>query len=98
MYHISLTHVSPQFDLTRRTGLMMIIALVATLGLIILIVVMLFTQIRVLQAVIALIGTLLISMVYIPKNINFSIILISTFVIYSQRFPHDNQKLPSIYQ
>ncbi|XP_031777724.1 protein lifeguard 2-like isoform X1 [Nasonia vitripennis] len=51
-----------QFDLTRRAGLMLIVSLVATVGLLIMIIVLNFTHIRGLQVAISIAGTLLLSM------------------------------------
>lgn len=56
-----------QFDLTMRTGLMTIIGLVGIIALFVMVMVSIFMYIKTLHIIIAIIGTLLVSMV----NINF---------------------------
>ena len=54
-----------QFDLTMRTGVLMIIGLASIASIIVILIVLLFTYIKVLHVVISVIGMVLLSMVNI---------------------------------
>lgn len=64
-YYYLILMTQPQFDLTMRPGLMLIIGLVAIVAIFTVLIILLFTHIMVLRLVIAIIGTLLLCLVHI---------------------------------
>ncbi|XP_076380475.1 protein lifeguard 3-like isoform X2 [Megalopta genalis] len=61
-FGIGLLATFSKFDLTMRTGLMMIVGLASILGIVVIMIVLIFTYIRVLHIVISVIGMIVLSM------------------------------------